>query len=80
MGIMVEGNEEQSKLQERISADLRARSRANSKDEDIDVDDVDLVEDSEYLKGTQKTGRFSWFWFVLVVLAVIALVIIFVLK
>lgn len=80
MGIMVEGNEEQSKLQERISADLRARSRASSKDEDIDVDDVDLVEDSEYLKGTQKTGRFSWFWFVLVVLAAIALVIIFVLK
>lgn len=77
MGIMVEGNEEQSKLQERISADLRARSRANSKDEDIDID---LVEDSEYLKGTAKTGRFSWFWFVLIVLAAIALVIIFVLK
>ncbi len=77
MGIMVEGNEEQSKLQERISADLRARSRANSKDEDVDID---LVEDSEYLKGTAKTGRFSWFWFVLIVLAAIALVIIFVLK
>ena len=77
MGIMVEGNEEQSKLQERISADLRARSRANSKDEDIDID---LVEDSEYLKGTAKTGRFSWFWFVLIVLAAIALVIIFILK
>ena len=74
---MVEGNEEQSKLQERISADLRARSRANSKDEDIDID---LVEDSEYLKGTAKTGRFSWFWFVLIVLAAIALVIIFILK
>jgi hypothetical protein len=74
---MVEGNEEQSKLQERISADLRARSRASSKDEDIDID---LVEDSEYLKGTAKTGRFSWFWFVLIALAAIALVIIFVLK
>lgn len=72
MGIMVEGNEERSKLQERISADLRARSRATSKDED-----VDLVEDSEYLKGTRKTGRYSWFWFVLVALAVIALIIIF---
>ena len=60
MGIMVEGNEEQSKLQERISADLRERSRRNSRDED-----VDLVEDSEYLRGTQKTGRFSWFWFII---------------
>ena len=69
---MVEGNEERSKLQERISADLRTRSRATTKDED-----VDLVEDSEYLKGTRKTGRFSWFWFILVGLAVIALLIIF---
>ncbi|MCR4753770.1 MAG: hypothetical protein K5837_05165 [Candidatus Saccharibacteria bacterium] len=75
MGIMVEGNEEQSKLQERISADLRERSRRNSRDED-----VDLVEDSEYLRGTQKTGRFSWFWFILVSLAAVALIIIFVIK
>ena len=74
---MVEGNEEQTKLQERISADLRERSRRNSLDEDTDVD---LVEDSEYLRGTQKTGLFSWFWFILVTLAVIALIIIFVIK
>ena len=69
---MVEGNEERSKLQERISADLRARSKTTTKDED-----VDLVEDSEYLKGTRKTNRFSWFWFILVGLAIIALIIIF---
>lgn len=74
MGIMVEGNEERSKLQERISADLRARSKTTTKDED---EDVDLVEDSEYLKGTRKTSRFSWFWFILVALAIIALIIIF---
>lgn len=78
MGVMVQGNEEQSRLQERISADLRERSDRTSLDDD-DVD-VDLVEDSEYLRGTKKTGRFSWFWFVLVVLAALALVIIFVLK
>ena len=74
MGIMVEGNEERSKLQERISADLRERARKSSKDED-----VDLVEGSEYLKGTKKTHKFSWFWFVLVGLAVVALIIIFML-
>ena len=76
MGIMVEGNEEQSKLQERITADLRERSRRNSKNEG----EVDLVEDSEYLKNTQKTSRFSWFWFVLVTLAVLSLAIIFFIK
>ena len=76
MGIMVEGNEEQSKLQERITADLRERSRRNSKNEG----EVDLVEDSEYLKNTQKTSRFSWFWFVLITLAVLSLAIIFFIK
>ena len=76
MGIMVEGNEEQSKLQERITADLRERSRRNSKNEG----EVDLVEDSEYLKNTQKTSRFSWFWFVLIALAVLSLAIIFFIK
>ncbi len=73
---MVEGNEEQSKLQERITADLRERSRRNSKNEG----EVDLVEDSEYLKNTQKTSRFSWFWFVLITLAVLSLAIIFFIK
>jgi hypothetical protein len=73
---MVEGNEEQSKLQERITADLRERSRRNSKNEG----EVDLVEDSEYLKNTQKTSRFSWFWFVLIALAVLSLAIIFFIK
>ena len=73
---MVEGNEEQSKLQERITADLRERSRRNSKNEG----EVDLVEDSEYLKNTQKTSRFSWFWFVRITLAVLSLAIIFFIK
>ena len=71
---MVEGNEERSKLQERISADLRERARTTSKNED-----VDLVEDSEFLKNTRKTNKFSWFWFLLIGLAAIALIIIFIL-
>ncbi len=73
MGILVEKDEDRSELGRRISADLRERAVRNSKQ-----DDVDLVEDSEYLKNTNKTNRFSWFWFVLVFLAAAALVIIFV--
>ena len=73
MGILVEKDEDRSELGRRISADLRERAVRNSKQ-----DDVDLVEDSEYLKNTNKTNRFSWFWFVLVFLAAAALVVIFV--
>lgn len=73
MGILVEKDEDRSELGRRISADLRERAAKSSKQEDID-----LVEDSEYLKNTNKTNRFSWFWFVLVFLAAAALVVIFI--
>ena len=70
MGILVE---DRSELSRRINADLRERAVRSSKQED-----VDLVEDSEYLKNTNKTNRFSWFWFILVFLAAAALVVIFI--
>ena len=73
MGILVEKDEDRSELSRCINADLRERAVRSSKQED-----VDLVEDSEYLKNTNKTNRFSWFWFILVFLAAAALVIIFV--
>jgi len=73
VGILVEKDEERSKLGSRISADLRERAERTAKQED-----QDFVEDSAYLKNMQKTNRFSWFWFILVVLAAISLVIIFV--
>ncbi len=73
MGILVEKDEDRSELSRRINADLRERAARSSKQED-----VDLVEDSEYLKNTNKTNRFSWFWFILVFLAAAALVDIFI--
>jgi hypothetical protein len=73
VGILVEKDEERSKLGSRISADLRERAEKTAQREDHD-----FVEDSEYLKNMQKTNRFSWFWFILVVLAAISLVVIFV--
>lgn len=73
MGILVEKDEDKSELSRRINADLRERAVRSSKQED-----VDLVEESEYLKNTNKTNRFSWFWFILVFLAAVALVVIFI--
>lgn len=73
MGILIEKDEDRSELSRRINADLRERAVRSSKQED-----VDLVEDSEYLKNTNKTNRFSWFWFILVFLAAAALVVIFI--
>ena len=72
MGVIV--NKEQEKddvLTRRINADLRTKAK-----ESADVDGVDLVEDAEYLKNTNKTGRFAWVWVILIVLAILSLVLI----
>jgi hypothetical protein len=73
MGILVQDNGKRSELQDRITADLREKSQRTSSE-----DDVDLVEGSNYTKHLKKTGRFGWFWLILILLAVFAVVIILV--
>ncbi len=75
MGIIVsKDNNQNSDLTRRITADLRARAE-QSKAQDT----PDFAEDSEYVKNFQPTGRFSWFWFVLVALSALSLVFIVIL-
>lgn len=67
MGIMVSKDmNRDSELNRRISADLRSRAQSSR-------DDIDGVEDSAYVKDTKKTGKFTWVWIVLIVLAIISL-------
>ena len=69
MGIIVsKDNDENSRLNERITADLRERAQKTAAG-----DDPDLVEDSDYVKSLKKTGKYTWIWVVLVILAIIAL-------
>ncbi|MBO7720515.1 hypothetical protein J6S35_02685 [Candidatus Saccharibacteria bacterium] len=72
MGIIVsKNNEENSRLNQRITADLRERAQKTTLGED-----PDLVEDSDYAKDLKKTGKYTWIWVVLVILAIISLVVI----
>ena len=73
MGIMVQKNEDNSKLNDMINVDLRERAERTSKEMD-----PDYVEDSDYTKDLKKTGRFAWVWAVLIILAIISLIIIFI--
>ncbi len=71
MGVIVNKEDDKNnELAKRINADLRARAAA----EVNKGDDPDFAEDAEYLKDTQKTGRFGWVWLVLIVLAIISLI------
>ena len=73
MGIIVsKNNDENSRLNERITADLRDRAQVSS----FGGDDPDLVEDTDYTKDLKKTGKYTWIWIVLVILAIISLVVI----
>ena len=76
MGVIVNKKESQDELTRRINADLRAKA-VETADVENDGSNVDLTEDAEYLKDLKKTGRFSWIWIVLVVLAVLSLIVIF---
>jgi len=71
MGILVQETGKRSELQERITSELREKAQRTSQE-----DDIDLVEDSTYTKDLKKTGRFGWFWFVLILFAVISVIVI----
>ena len=70
MGVIVHKEQDKNtELNERISADLRARAQRTS-----GISDPDLGEDVEYVNDTKKTSKFGWVWFVLVGLAMLSLV------
>lgn len=69
MGIMMtKDTNDNSEIDRRISADLRARAQQSS------FATRDDVEDSAYVEGTEKTNKFTWIWIILIILAIISLV------
>lgn len=72
MGVMVTKDEDDNvELTEKIRADLREKVQ---KTQMADGEDPDFIEDSEFFEQYEKTGRFSWVWFILVALALVSLV------
>lgn len=69
MGIMMTKDvNDNSELDRRISADLRARTQS------VRGKSSDYEDDTDYAEETQKTNRFSWVWIILIVLAIISVV------
>lgn len=72
MGVIVhKETDRDTDLNRRITADLRDRIQSEERGRD-----PDFSKDVDYIKNTRKTGRFSWFWCVLIVLALISLILI----
>ena len=72
MGVIVnKNNTNDDELSRRIEADLRTQTASNLDD---NSEQHGYAENSEYAKGLKKTGRFSWVWAVLIILAIISLI------
>ncbi len=72
MGVMVTKEDDDNvELTKKINADLREKVQRT---QIADGEDPDFIADSEYFEQYEKTGRFSWVWFILVGLALVSLV------
>lgn len=66
MGLFIKQDEDRSKLQQRIAAELQQKAVSRAKSEDR----PDLVDDSQYIKGTKTTTSLAGVWITIILVAV----------
>jgi F0F1-type ATP synthase assembly protein I len=66
MGLFIKQDENRSELQQRIAAELQQKAVSRAKAEDR----PDLVDDSEYIKGTKATTSLAGVWIAIILVAV----------
>lgn len=60
MGVIVHKEQERNtELSRKIAADLKIKAEQSASS-------PDLVDESDYLANSKTTGRYSWFWLILV--------------
>lgn len=77
MGVIVNKKDEQDELSQRINADLRAKAMETT--DIVDGEETDFTEETEYMQDFKKSDKLSWVWFLLIGLALLALIPIFIL-
>lgn len=70
MALYVRQNENRSKLQERLAAELQEKAKAQAEE----TKQPDGVDDSRYMEGTKKTTSLAWIWVAVVLFVVGAVV------
>lgn len=58
MALFIRQDEDRTKLQQRLAAELREKAKQTS----AYTDDPDGVTDSEYIKNTKQTSSLVWLW------------------
>lgn len=66
MALFIQQNENRSKLQERLAAELQERAKQRAHESDR----PDGVDDSQFLKETKATTSLAWVWVLLVLITI----------
>jgi hypothetical protein len=70
MALFIRQNEDRSKLQERLAAELQERAKQRA----ANNAGPDLVDDSMYIKDTKQTTSLAWIWISIVIIMIAACV------
>ena len=77
MGIIVNQESNRSELQKRIAAEMSEKAK---KKLEHNGDLPDGVDDSAYIEGTKTTTSLAWVWAIIVIVAVIAVIGLFIIS
>jgi len=66
MALFIRQDEQRSELQNRLATELQDRAKERAKL----TDRPDGVDDSQYIKGTEKTSSLAWVLVVIILLAI----------
>lgn len=70
MALFIRQDEQRTKIQDRITAELQEKAKQRA----LDTELPDGVKDSSYIKNTQSTSSLAWVWIVIGIIAVVAIV------
>jgi thiaminase len=71
MALFIRQNDDRSKLQERLAAELQERAKQRAANDA----GPDMVDDTEYMKDTKQTTSLAWVWIVISIAACVWLVV-----
>lgn len=70
MALFIRQNEDRSKLQERLAAELHEKAKARA----LEQERPDGVDDSRYLEGTKQTTGLAWVWAAIIIFVLAAII------
>jgi hypothetical protein len=76
MALFIRQDEQRTKLQERVAAELQERAKQRA----VSTTAPDGVDDSRYVEHTKNTGSLAWVWVVLFIIVIVGFVLFVVLK